>query len=118
MTSRAASLLHQLRTLTAVPGAASLSDRELLRRFLAAGDEAAFTALVERHASMVLRVCRRVLGNVQDVEDAFQAVFLVLVRKARFLRGRETLGGWLHETAHRLALRARADDLRRRAREI
>jgi RNA polymerase sigma factor (sigma-70 family) len=111
-----ASVLHFLRRLAAGP-AEGAADRELLDRFARRRDEGAFAALLERHGPMVLRVCRRVLGDRQDAEDAFQATFLVLVRKAGAIARGEALAGWLYGVASRLALRARADAARRRARE-
>jgi RNA polymerase sigma factor (sigma-70 family) len=95
----------------------SLTDSQLLARFIERRDEAAFEALVRRHGPMVLGVCRRVLGSVHDAEDAFQATFLVLARKAASLRSRELVGNWLYGTAYRTALQARATIARRRARE-
>jgi len=92
------------------------ADRELLARFATARDEAAFAALVRRHGPMVLGVCRRLLGDAHEAEDAFQATFLVLVHKARSLGRPELLGPWLHGVAHRTAARARRA-ARRRARE-
>jgi RNA polymerase sigma factor (sigma-70 family) len=89
----------------------------LLHRFLADADEAAFEALVRRHGPMVLGVCRRVLKHPHDAEDAFQATFLVLVRKAVSIRKRDTVGGWLYGVACKTALKARAADLRRQAKE-
>src|SRR4051794_41742987 len=74
----------------------SVCDRELLHRFVTYRDEAAFGGLVERHGGTVRTVCRRVLRNDQDVEDAFQAVFLVLARKASTIRKREAVGSWLY----------------------
>ena len=89
-----------------------LSEGQLLRRF-AAGDGGAFEVLVTRHGPMVLGVCRRVLRDRRDVEDAFQATFLVLLRKAGTLRDGERLGPWLHGVAYRVAARVRARAIRR-----
>src|SRR4051794_16998510 len=96
---------------------AGLSDGELLDRFVGLRDEAAFATLVERHGPMVLGVCRRLLGHRHDAEDAFQATFLVLVRKAARIRSQETVGNWLYGVACRTAMRVRAMNARRRARE-
>jgi RNA polymerase sigma factor (sigma-70 family) len=89
------------------------NDRELLVRFLA-GDEAAFSELVQRHAGLVWGTCRRVLRNAEDADDAFQATFLVLARKARSLQWQESIAGWLLETARRTSLKLRAVIARRR----
>ena len=96
---------------------AGLADGELLDRFLTSGDEAAFAALVERHGPMVLGTCRAVLRDPDDAEDAFQATFLVLVCKARSIRGRGALGGWLHQVARRIAIQAGTEAARKRKRE-
>jgi RNA polymerase sigma factor (sigma-70 family) len=90
-----------------------LSDRELLERFVAHRDEDAFTALVRRHARLVQGTCQRVLHDRADAEDAFQATFLVLARKAGSLRWRHSVAPWLYAVAHRVALKARARRARR-----
>jgi RNA polymerase sigma factor (sigma-70 family) len=92
-------------------------DRDLLRRFVRDRDEAAFAKLVQRHGPMVLAVCRRVLGNRADVDDSFQATFLILVRKAHSLRAPQSLGNWLYGVAHRTALESRRAAARRRIKE-
>jgi RNA polymerase sigma factor (sigma-70 family) len=94
-----------------------MTDGQLLEWFVTQRDEAAFEALVRRHGPMVLGVCSRVLRNRQDAEDAFQATFLVLVRKAAGIGRGELLGNWLYGVAHRTALDARAANTRRRVRE-
>lgn len=93
------------------------SDGQLLERFLAGRDEAAFAVLVRRHGPMVWGVCRRILDNPQDAEDAFQATFLVLVRKAASIRDRATVGNWLHGVARQTAVRVRASRARQGQRE-
>jgi RNA polymerase sigma factor (sigma-70 family) len=97
----------------AAPAADEPSDGLLLERFHQDGDETAFALLVQRHGPMVLSVCRRVLGDSPDADDAFQVTFLVLVRKAASLRQPNSLAAWLHGVAHRTALKARANAARR-----
>jgi RNA polymerase sigma factor (sigma-70 family) len=110
-------ILPQIDRLFSVGVTAGLSDGELLRRYNAGRDESAFAVLVARHGPMVLAVCRNVLRDESDAEDAFQAVFLVLVRRAGSIRVDQSLGGWLHGVAYRVALRANARAARRRSRE-
>jgi RNA polymerase sigma factor (sigma-70 family) len=100
-------LLRLLRRHTGEPVGAALSDGQLLDRFVRQRDEAAFEALFWRHGPMVLGLCRRLLPAA-DAEDAFQATFLVLVRKASSIGRRDALGAWLYRVAYRVALRARA----------
>ena len=94
-----------------------LADPDLLDEFVSRHEEAAFEALLKRHGPMVLAVCRRVLGNAHDAEDAFQAVFLVLVRKAASIRRRDVIGSWLYGVAYRTAQKAKAMNARRRVKE-
>ena len=117
MAMRLESLLRDLRRLVPRPPLDSAGDAALLERFLRRQDEDAFAALVARHGPMVLGVCRRVLGDAHAAEDAAQATFLVLARKAGATRRPGALAGWLHGTAHRLALVCHRADVRRRLRE-
>jgi RNA polymerase sigma factor (sigma-70 family) len=94
------------------------ADRELLERFCRERDESAFATLLDRHGPLVLSVCRRMLRDANDVDDAFQASFLVLVRKARSIRRPEQLSNWLYGVAYRAAAKARADSFRARAKEL
>ena len=93
-----------------------LDDGQLLERFVARQDEAAFAALVALHGPLVLGVCSRILRDEHDIEDAFQATFLVLVRRAGSIRDAGRLGPWLHGVARRVAVRARSEAARRQAR--
>src|SRR5262245_27516652 len=90
---------------------------ELLGRYLQPRDGDAFEALLARHGPMVLGVCRRLLGSAADAEDAFQATFLVLVRKAASIVPREQVGNWLYGVAYRTATSAKVMNARRRAKE-
>jgi RNA polymerase sigma factor (sigma-70 family) len=110
-------LINNVRRTALAQDGAGTTDNALLSAFLAGRDEAAFAALVRRHGPMVLGVCRRVLGNVHDAEDAFQACFLVLACKAATVLPREMLGSWLYGVAYRTALHARRTMARRAARE-
>jgi RNA polymerase sigma factor (sigma-70 family) len=103
-----ANVLQWLRTRIDARSPGDHTDVDLLSRYVGRHDEAAFEAIMRRHGPLVLGVCRRLLHNRQDVEDAFQAVFLILVRKAASLRHRESLAAWLHGVAHRVAVRVRA----------
>jgi RNA polymerase sigma factor (sigma-70 family) len=108
-----AAVANQLRDLVRNGTVGGLTDGQLLDRFVQRHDEAAFAALVERHGPMVLRVCRRRLGDAHDAEDAFQATFLVLARKAQSIRRSEAVAGWLVGVAGRVSAKSRAADRRR-----
>jgi RNA polymerase sigma factor (sigma-70 family) len=110
-------LLQSLRRTLLRTAPADVSDAQLLESFLEREDEGAFEALVRRHCSMVMGVCRRLLRHHHDAEDAFQATFLVLARKAKTVQPRERLGNWLYGVAYRTALEARGVCARHRARE-
>jgi RNA polymerase sigma factor (sigma-70 family) len=116
-TARINGVLRCLRRAALSHDGGGLSDGRLLERFIATREEAAFEALLRRHGPMVLGVCRRVLHREQDAEDAFQAAFLVLVRKAGSLSAKESVGNWLYGVAFRTAQKARAESARRRAKE-
>jgi RNA polymerase sigma factor (sigma-70 family) len=105
-------VLRHIRKLAGAPALGGITDSQLLERFVTKHDEAAFELLVRRHERMVWGVCRRLLADFHDAEDAFQAAFVVLVRKASTVRKRESLGCWLHQVAYRVALRARANQAR------
>jgi RNA polymerase sigma factor (sigma-70 family) len=105
------------RRVPAAENADEATDAHLLELFIQQRDEGAFAVLVRRHGPMVLGVCRRVLGNDHDAEDAFQAVFLVLTRKASSVRPREMVGNWLYGVAVRTALEARKTAAKRQRKE-
>src|SRR5271154_5246916 len=113
----AGAVLEQLNRVFNQGTASGLTEGKLLDRFVTEGDEAAFAALVARYGPMVLGVCRRILRNDQDIEDAFQATFLVLVRRAGAIRDGDLVSHGLHGVAHRVAVRARASAARRHLHE-
>jgi RNA polymerase sigma factor (sigma-70 family) len=110
-------LVREMRGTLAARQLAALTEAELLARYVGQRDEIAFETLVHRHGPMVLGVCRRILRNETDAEDAFQATFLVLIRRAASLRSPDALACWLHGVARRTALEARGAAARRRAKE-
>ena len=108
--------LNQLSTIFRFGVVGHLSDSQLLQSFRTGRDEAgqaAFSAIVERHGPMVLSVCRQVLRNSHDADDAFQATFLVMARRAGTVQNTDSLASWLHGVALRVAVRAKADEARR-----
>jgi RNA polymerase sigma factor (sigma-70 family) len=117
MTSgRLAAVMQRLRRAALLDGG-GLSDGDLLQRYVKDREDAAFAALVRRHGPMVLGVCRRILCNTHDADDAFQATFLVLVRKAPSILPPDRVGRWLYGVAYRTALKAKAMSSRRRAKQ-
>jgi RNA polymerase sigma factor (sigma-70 family) len=113
MNTTHAGFVRHIRSLVSRQANGILSDQQLLESFLTQRSEASFEALVQRHGPMVLGVCRRVLRHTQDAEDAFQATFLVLARKAASIRKHESLGSWLHGVARHTARRLQAKTARR-----
>jgi polysaccharide biosynthesis/export protein len=109
------STLRDIQTLFETGTVAGMSDGQLLERFQSLRDASAFEALVLRHGPMVLRVCRNALPDLNDAHDAFQATFLVLVRRCRSIRKQESVGSWLYGVANRVAARARVEAARRRS---
>jgi RNA polymerase sigma factor (sigma-70 family) len=107
-TATASKVIQHIRKLAAAEDRCHQPDRELLERFVDRQDESAFQALVRRHGPLVSGVCRRVLRHEQDAEDAFQATFLVLARKAGSIGKKDSLSGWLYKVAYHAALKARA----------
>ena len=116
-TASLSKVLSHLRGILARPDTEGQTDGELLDRFLSRREESAFEGLLRRHGPMVLGVCRRILGNSHDAEDAFQATFLVLVRRGESIRPRSRVGKWLYGVAYRTALEARRAAARRRLKE-
>jgi RNA polymerase sigma factor (sigma-70 family) len=116
-TSRMSEVISHLRRTVLLREGAGRTDGQLLEDYLSRREEAALEVLVRRHAPMVWGVCRRVLGNHHDAEDAFQATFLILVRKAASLASPELLANWLYGVAHQTALKARATAAKKSARE-
>ncbi len=110
-------LLEHIRRIALLGIGERRTDGQLLELFISERDETAFALLLRRHGAMVWSVCRRILGNAHDADDAFQAAFLVLVRKADSIRPREAVGNWLYGVACRTALEARGRLARRRAKE-
>jgi RNA polymerase sigma factor (sigma-70 family) len=110
-------VIDPLRKSAVLRAGSNLTDAQLIGFFVARRDSAAFAALVSRHGPMVMGVCRRILGNHHDAEDAFQATFIVLARKAAGIAPREMVGNWLYGVAYRAAARARSINGRRFARE-
>src|SRR5438105_1935563 len=118
MTKTSASpIALMIRRLTEDHRVKSLPDQELLVRFRSNQDQAAFSSLLRRHGPMVLDVCRSVAGNEAEAEDAFQATFLVLARKAKAIRKLASVGSWLHGVAYRTALNGRKEFAKRRKHE-
>jgi RNA polymerase sigma factor (sigma-70 family) len=115
--SRLKRVIQTLRGAALPHDEAGLTDGQLLDNYVRSREEAAFAALVRRHGPMVWGVCRRILRTHQDAEDAFQATFLVLVRKAASVVPRDMVGNWLYGVAHQTARKARATTARRQARE-
>jgi RNA polymerase sigma factor (sigma-70 family) len=116
-TGRASEVIRHLRRTVLQREDAEQTDGQLLESFLNRHDEAAMEVILRRHGPMVWGVCRRVLSNDHDAEDAFQATFLVLVRRASSIASRELLGNWLYGVAHQTALKGRATAARRKGRE-
>jgi RNA polymerase sigma factor (sigma-70 family) len=116
-TSQTSEVILHLRRMMLLRDGAGLTDRQLLEDYICRQDEVALAALVQRHAPMVWAVCRRVLRNYHDAEDAFQATFLVFARKATSIASPELLANWLYGVAYQTALNARTTAARRSARE-
>jgi RNA polymerase sigma factor (sigma-70 family) len=116
-TSSMSTVIPQLHKAICLQDELGMTDAELLERFIEHRDEAAFAVLIRRHGSMVMGVCLRVVRNHQDAEDAFQATFLVLVRKATSIASRGLLANWLYGVAYNTALKAKVSNIKRQAKE-
>src|ERR1043166_6613392 len=116
-TSQTTEFILHLRRAVLLWEGAGRTDGQLLEDYLSRRNEAALAALVHRHAPMVWGVCRRVISNCHDAEDAFQSTFLVFVRKAASIASKELLANWLYGVAHQTALKARATVAKKKGRE-
>jgi RNA polymerase sigma factor (sigma-70 family) len=116
-TSQMSGFIQHLRRAVLLRDGAGQTDGQLLEDYISRHDEAALAVLVHRHGPMVWGVCRRVLANHHDAEDAFQATFLVLVRRAASIASRELLANWLYGVAYQTAVKARATVAKRKVRE-
>jgi RNA polymerase sigma factor (sigma-70 family) len=116
-TKQLSKALQHLRRILRSSAEGGMTDGQLLARFVTSRDEAVFNELVRRHGPMVLGVCRRILRHTQDAEDAFQAAFFVLARKASSVANRQAVGSWLYRVSYRIALEAKAINDKRRSRE-
>jgi len=116
-TSDMSEVIQRLRRAALLRDGAGLTDGQLLDDYISRGEPAALADLIRRHGPMVWGVCRRVLHNYHDAEDAFQATFLVLVRKATSILPREMVANWLYGVAHQTAVKARATASKRKLRE-
>ena len=110
-------LLRHIREIAGNANVEHSSDSQLLTEFVTRGNASAFATILKRHGTMVWRVCRRQLQQEQDAEDAFQATFLVLARRAAAIRKKEAVASWLHGVAHRVALSVKRAAARRRVHE-
>ena len=110
-------VVANLRRVAGGPAPDGSTDQDLLQQFIASGDENAFALLLKRHGPMVRAVCRRLLHQASDIDDAFQTVFLILACRARSIQQRQSLAGWLHGVAYHTAQRACRDAIRRRRHE-
>jgi RNA polymerase sigma factor (sigma-70 family) len=106
-------VLRHIRKLASAQTTQNLPDGQLLRSFIVQRDERAFSELVNRHGRLVLHVCRQVLGHEQDAEDAFQATFMVLAKKAESIRKKDSLSSWLYGVAYRTAMKAKTNAAKR-----